>query len=158
VNLLRRVGGFIFNLLIATIGAAILEAEIFQFVPRSTSFASVIATETLLSVLVAAGLGTSFPVIARGEWLKSTAKWIWTIPVAILVCVTALNLNEGPVEAWSKVSGRDCPLSPAACAYFFSLTVPALRSATYSLAAWLVALVNPAKRDGTARTPHTARG
>ena len=141
LKLLRLVGTFVLNLVIATFGTSIVESSIWSAwsrIGRAHSVSGIEAREWLLSLTIAALLG-----IFIGKRWSRTAVWVWTLPV-VFFALGAL-MYRGRTSSSVLVGGGfaehflapNCLADPHDCRDFFLFTIPAARAAAYSLAARL---------------------
>ena len=125
------------NVVIATIGTAILDTGLRRAIPTH-SLTSVMWKECLFSMICAAGLGFSI----RRIWRNSAAMWTWILPsIWFLVGLLAISGH-------SRVFGRPFVLSSgdmgvADIRSFFAFTVPFIRSVFYSVGAFLSSSFHP---------------
>lgn len=119
----RIPGSFFVNLLAATIGTAIVEAE-FENVYHPATFAGLYAREMLLSVLLASLLGW----VVAYKWKSEQAKWIWTLGACYLAWRLAVRLAPANIPDWDPVFNEGVRMIDMAVA---------IRTIVYSLGAWL---------------------
>ncbi len=133
VKLLRLVGTFVLNLVIAIFGTAIVESSVWSAwsqIGRARSISGIEAREWFLSLTIAALLG----IFVGRRWSKTTV-WVWTLPVAFFGLGALLyRVGGGFAEHFFA---PNCLANPHDCRDFFVFTIPAARAVTYSLAAWL---------------------
>lgn len=141
LKLLRLVGTFVLNLMIAIFGTSIVESSIWSAwsrIGRAHSVSGIEAREWFLSLTMAALLG-----IFIGKRWSRTAVWVWTLPV-VFFAIGAL-MYRGRTSSSVLVGGGfaehflapNCLADPHDCRDFFLFTIPAARAAAYSLAARL---------------------
>jgi hypothetical protein len=141
LKLLRLIGTFLLNLVIAIFGTAIVESSILSEwspIGRAHSVSGIEAREWILSLTIAAFLG-----IFIGKRWSRTAIWIWTLPVVFFI-LGALMYRGRPSSSVLVGGGfaehflaPDCLADPHDCRHFFLFTIPAARATAYSLAAWI---------------------
>lgn len=138
VSLLRLLGAFVLNLVVAIFGTAIVESSIWSAwsrIGRAHSIAGVEAREWFLSLTIAALLG----IFVGRRWSR-TAVWVWTLPV-VFFGLGALLYSTRPNGRFLAGVGfaehffvPNCLANPHDCRDFFVFTIPAARAAAYSLA------------------------
>jgi hypothetical protein len=135
----RSVGEFLLNYVVAVIGTTMMESSIWSRIGHSHSVSEVLAREWLLGPTIAALLG----VFVGRRWLPKSAPWVWILPAALFVFRTLLYETSSPssVLAFKSFSGHflapNCLTDRIACTDFFVFTIPAARTASYSLTAWI---------------------
>ena len=141
VTLLRLVGAYVLNLVIAIFGTAIVESSIWSAwsrIGRAHSIAGIEAKAWFLSLTIAALLGFFI-----GRRSATTAIWVWIVPVAFFG-LGALLYSARPNGGFLAGGGfaehffaPNCLANQHDCLDFFVFTIPAARAAAYSLAARL---------------------
>ena len=134
----RAVGTFLLNVAIAVFGTAMIESSIWSLIGHAGSVSEVEAREWLLSLTIAALLGF---VVSR-QWRTASAVWVWVLPLASFAFgVLLYTTTTSSVLAGRSVSEHflapDCLRNKDACSDFLIFTVPAVRAASYSVAAWV---------------------
>jgi hypothetical protein len=140
VKLLRFVGAFVLNLAIATFGTSVLESPIWSAwsrIGRAHSISGIEAREWLLSLTIAALLG----IFIGRRWLRA-AVWVWTLPVAWFALGALYSARPKPSVLVGggfaeHFFSPNCLADPHECRDFFFFTLPAARTAVYSLATWV---------------------
>jgi hypothetical protein len=136
---LRIVGELLLNFVVAVIGTAMMESSIWSLIGHAHSTFGVAAREWLLGLTLAALLG--FYVGRR--WHSKSAMWVWILPAAffafgILLYGTHRNSSVLAGSSFSEhFFAPDCLTDRTACRDFFLFTIPAARTASYSVAAWV---------------------
>ena len=140
----RVVGLFILDFLGAVVVPAILEGSVGRLIPVH-SVAAVVVEEWCLSLPCAAFMG----FMMYQFWRSGTSKWVWIAPAlwfglwAILYAArpythSVFSKNSG---FWFHFSGAACAADVSNCRDFYCLTVPVIRSLSYSGAALLASRV-----------------
>jgi hypothetical protein len=137
-QLLRFAGAFMLNLAVAVFGPAVIESSVWRALPRASSFTGIEAKEWLLGLTGAALLGF---FISR-RWPSSSAVWVWIVPV-LFFALGALAYSGRRTKSvlvddgfWKHFFAPDC-FEKSNCRDYFIFTIPAVRTAVYSLAAWV---------------------
>ena len=145
VKLLRLLGAFVLNLVLAIFGTAIVESSIWSawsHIGRARSISAIEAREWFLSLTIAVVLG----IVVGKRWSK-TAVWIWTLPVtffALGVLLYGARLNSSVLVGGGYAEhflAPNCLVNTYDCGDFFLFTIPAARAVAYSLAALLASYV-----------------
>ena len=135
----RSVGEFLLNYVVAVIGTAMMESSIWSRIGHTHSVSEVLAREWVLGPTIAALFG----FFVGRRWLSKTAPWVWILPAAFFAFRTLLyeTSSTSSVLAFNSFSGHflapNCLTDRTACTDFFVFTIPAARTASYSLAAWV---------------------
>jgi len=136
---LRTVGVFLLNFLVAVFGTAMIESSIWSQIGHPVSVSGVEAREWLLSLAIGAFVGF---VVCR-QWPNQSAVWVWVLPAAFLMVRVFLYGSSASNSVLVETSRSEhffapnCLNDKAACNDFFVVTIPAARTAAYSLAAWI---------------------
>jgi hypothetical protein len=136
-KLFRSVGAFLLNLAFAVLGTATIESSIWSLIGHAHSVSGVETREWLLSITIAASLG--FFIYRRRP--TRSAVWVWILPVTVFAFVVLLHGTSSSVLSDSSFSGHF--LAPndlsnkEAFNDFFIFTIPAARTMSYSLGAWV---------------------
>ena len=137
-QLLRVASVFMLNLAAAVFGPAVIESSAWSALPRPSSFSGIEAKEWLLGLTVAALLGF---FISR-RWPSRSAVWVWTVPVLFFALGALAYSGRGKNSVlvddgfWKHFFAPDC-FEKSNCRDYFVFTIPAVRTAVYSLAAWM---------------------
>lgn len=135
----RSVGEFLLNYVVAVIGTAMIESSIWSQIGRTHSVSEVLTREWLLGPAIAASVG----FFVGRRWLSKTAPWVWILPAGVFAIRALLYeaSSNSSVLAFNSFSGHflapNCLTDRTACTDFFVFTIPAARTASYSLAAWV---------------------
>ena len=146
---LRFVAFVLVNILVAVIGTAIIETTVGgMFHPHSLG--GILWKEWGLSIICAALLGFG----AGRTWRSDVAIWTWVLPTAWLGAKVLLSTGSGPLLF--QFSGEACVagVRPTGCINWFVFAIPFVRSAFYSLGAYVSSIVHPVRRsEGTIVPP-----
>jgi len=137
-QILRWCGAFLGNAVAAVIGVGILRVLVFSYSVKlfTHSRTSIIVTEWIGSIVFAALLGVS----VQRRWNTRTARWIWIPFFLVFLLALAGGLGWPVGNPWLTFSGLTCMQGRSIfCVQFTILTVPLVRTSTYSLAAFLSA-------------------
>jgi hypothetical protein len=132
VRIARGVVVFLLNLANAIFGTAVMESAILPHIGFSRSVVEWEARAWLFSVTMAALLG----YFTAKKWSPRSAKWVWTLPVAVLAFGVLMYLANGGVSPWRHFIAPDCSNDRQSCRDFLIFTLPMVRSVAYSVAAW----------------------
>jgi hypothetical protein len=154
LQLLKFSGVLIFNVFVAVLGTAALEAEIGSVVhPRS--IVGLLWKWWSLDLSCAAPIG--FLVWKR--WKARASMWTWTVPavwfgvglVFVLISREQHSVLVGGDGIWSQFSGVDCQngyRAGSGCVNFWAFTAPFVRSVSYSIGAYLSSKMNREPHHG----------
>jgi hypothetical protein len=132
LGVLRVIGFFILDLFTATIGPAIVEAELWRF----HSPHAIVVKEWFLSITLAAFMG----YLMYRTWKSNTSKWVWILP-ALWFGFGVIAYSGRPLAHsvlgqgdgfWAHFSGVSCGIEPTSCRDFYSFAVPFVRAISYS--------------------------
>ncbi|MGA9526612.1 MAG: hypothetical protein WBS24_00710 [Terriglobales bacterium] len=135
-----KFGGLLLvNLAVAIIGTAILETALWRAIP-SHSVAAIVSKEFILSIVIAVFIGFGM----WRTWRNPVAKWTWILP-AVWFAFGCLTI-AGHGDVWGRLSGfgSQSVLNAPDGRSFFLFTVPLVRAVSYSVGAYLSALLYPA--------------
>jgi hypothetical protein len=135
VRFFRDVGEFLLNFVIAIIGTAIMESSLSQRLGHPHSVSEVLTRAWLFGPIIAALLG----LFVGRRWFPKTAAWIWLLAAALFAFRALLYKASGASVLnpfWGHFFAPDCLIDRHACTDFFVFTIPLVRTAAYSLAAW----------------------
>jgi len=152
---LRILALFVLHLGLAAFGTAVLESILRTTVnpllgqirsPQSAVFVR-LGEEWALSLGCAASIGL---VIGKYWPDEKSTRWIWIVPATLLLARILLFaftshersvLDRGVDTIWSRFSGLGCYSGNGwlPCVDFFLFTLAAVRSSSYSAAAWFAA-------------------
>ena len=128
----KSVAGFLLSLLAAVFVTPWLEFPFLRLVKSVFGLHPETMSEWVASSVFATILG----VIAAQTWAAKPARWVWVIPVPVVVLFAMARDIAGNASVWTEFSGTGCtPGSRIACVNFYAFTVPALRSICFSAAA-----------------------
>jgi hypothetical protein len=132
----RAVGEFVFNYVVAVFGTAMMESSIWSRIGHANSVSGVLAREWLLSTMIAALLG----VFVGRRWLSKTATSVWILSAAVLafrILLYGISNDTSPLGFSALSRHFLAPNLGDTWSDFFVFTIPAARTASYSLAAWI---------------------
>jgi hypothetical protein len=153
---LRFGGILIFNVCVAVLGTAALEAEIGSAI-RPRSIVGLLWKWWSLDLFCAALIG----FLMWRTWKREASKWTWTLPAVwfgLRLTFAVLSRDQQSVlvggGVWSQFSGADCgngwhPYS--GCANFFAFTAPFVRSISFSIGAYFSSKVTKQSPQSTAK-------
>ncbi len=153
-----KFGAFLaMNVIIAVIGTATLDVSVRNAIPLHSTVA-VVWEEYLVSLICAAGLGFA----AWQKWGNSATKWTWVVPAAWFAFGFVVMAGHGPIFGRLLFAPRsDSVLYDANGRSFFrtfyAFTVPLIRGVSYSLGAYLSALLMPRLSLGIRKEPVVSR-
>jgi hypothetical protein len=129
---LKFVGLVLVNVVVAVIGTAILDTEIWKLVPIH-SVAGILWKELVLSVICATLIGFAM----WRTWRNSAAMWTWILPTVWFAfgCLA----TAGDSNFWGTLfpfGSGSLPGKPEVRG-FFLFTVPMVRAVSYSVGAYL---------------------
>jgi hypothetical protein len=140
-KVLRFLGAFVLNLAIATFGTSVVESPLWSAwsrIGRAHSVSGIEEREWLLSLTIAVLLG----IFIGSRWSRA-AVWVWTLPISFFV-LGALLHSTRPRPSVLVGGGfaehfffPNCLADPHECRDFFFFTLPAARTAVYSLGTWV---------------------
>jgi hypothetical protein len=144
-KVVHPVVAFVLNLLLAVIGAAILDrVQAFTFFWHHVGWS--FSKAFTVSVLVAGGLGFA----VERFWSTASGKWIWTVTTALFFSVvlhyTVQSCNTSGENslscAWRHFSGANCiaTLAYRDCQDALIFTSTFVRGIGYSIGAYLAEL------------------
>jgi len=139
------------NLVIAAFGTATLDHGLWRAIPLpSNSVTAVIWKESMLSVIVAGGLGFGVWRI----WQTSAAKYVW-IPATVwfafgLVAIPGHNDVIGGLFPFGSAGGP----GPAEFRSFFAFAVILIRSVSYSLGSYFSSLLSASPKASNSQSEY----
>lgn len=130
---LRFFGLLLLNVLVAVIGTAILEATIGKAIPAHT-VAAVFWKETIVSIICASLIGFGM----WRTWRSEAAKWTWVLALLWFAFGALALAGRGVFGPLWVRSGADVASEMRS---FFAFTLPLIRTAAYSVGAYISSLV-----------------
>src|SRR5947209_8347019 len=109
--MIRRIAGFVTNVVVAVLGTAIFESSVLRMLGPITALRSsvnaIIVREWTAS-LVCAALIAVFALRWGPVFLRSTAPWVWILPVCVFVALLGLfTVTDGLAASCKRFSGLD---------------------------------------------------